>query len=76
MIIEKNIPKPDHRNAGRKRWPFMDMDVDDSVYFEPAENGGNIKGVIDASHNYGAYTKKKFVSRKQPCGGVRIWRVE
>jgi hypothetical protein len=66
MEINKNIPVPD-----RKKYPFCEMEKDESVFF----NSCIATKAKNASRVYGHRYNKKFTSRKQPCGGVRIWRV-
>ena len=68
MKIEKSIPIPSDRSA-QGSLPFMHMEVGDSVLCK------DIKMQAYA-HTYGHASGKKFTTRKQPCGGVRIWRVE
>lgn len=50
-----------------KSWPFADMDVGDDVL---TTHRGQAY-----CHVYGRHVGKKFKTRKQPCGGVRVWRI-
>ena len=36
--IEKNVPMPGRRSGHSPLWPWMEMEVDDSVFF-PAKKG-------------------------------------
>lgn len=68
MNIEKDVPIPDSEGRGAKpKHPFSKMDVGDSVLMQD-------KKMQVYCHVYGRQSGKKFVTRKQPCGGVRIWR--
>lgn len=64
------IPKTITRGAPSKH-PFAKMDVGDSVLVTE-----DAKKMQVYCHVYGRQAGKKFTTRKQPCGGVRIWRVE
>ena len=70
--IDKNIPQPD-RNAGKPPiYPFGEMDIDDSIFIGRNDK----KKAVSAAHVYAHRNGVKLKCRKQPCGGVRIWRVE
>lgn len=74
-MIEKNIPMPILYNgrAGRGSiYPFMEMEVGDSIFFEGQRNGGPAyQSAKQAQRRAG---DRKFVSRKEG-NGLRIWRV-
>ena len=71
MKIEKNIPVPESRGGGRK-YPFSEMSVGDSIFFE----GANSEGVeYNAAKVSGLRWGWKFRARSVD-GGLRIWRVE
>lgn len=71
--IESNIPFPKGTKPGKKaKYPFVDMNVGDSVFFEGARSGGKeylAAMAVSRSH------KKKFSGRSVD-GGLRIWRIE
>lgn len=71
--IEKDIPIP---LFGAKRiYPFAEMEVGDS--FVVAVNFLRDKGPIRAAaYEYAKYTGRKFKTRSQPDGSIRIWRTE
>lgn len=73
MEIDKGIPIPSGagRQGGRK-YPFADMEIGDSVFFEGSASYGKEH---NAARVYGRRTGKKFTARTTR-GGVRIWRVE
>ena len=76
MIIEKGLPVPPKRT----KYPFGEMGVGDSVFFQIDFFDGMSKQQL-AAHQYGRKHGMKFRSQKvrytdtQPAG-VRIWRVE
>ena len=73
MKIEKNIPSPKGQPCGRPAiYPFRDMEVGDSVYFEGERTGGN---AYSAAQMHGRGAGKRFRGR-QEGNGLRIWRVE
>jgi hypothetical protein len=65
-MIEENIPMPEPR----KTWPFKDMDVGHSVFFQGETTQGKA-GM--AARAYAQVSRKKFSARAVD-GGVRIWR--
>ena len=71
MKIEQNIPIPRRRDAGTSTYPFPDMNVGDSVFFEGQKTGGS---AYWAAMSVGRRTGKMFVGRGQD-GGLRVWRV-
>ena len=74
MKIEKNIPCPEARMGRKPKYPFADMAVGDSVFFDN-EPAGSMSLPAASAHNHGMRLGKKFSSRKDGRG-VRIWRVE
>lgn len=71
MKVSKSIPIPPGtgKTGAPPKHPFSTMEVGDSVLCDD-------KKMQIYSHGYGRSAGKKFTTRKQPCGGVRIWRVE
>jgi len=61
--IEKNVPTPTSRN----RYPFAEMEIGDSIL-------GKIS-MYNAARQHGRRYGRKFASRKQTNGDIRIWRV-
>ena len=70
MKIEKNIPVPESTRA--RKYPFLEMDVGDSVYFEGEKINGR---AYRAAMTTGRRWNQKFVARKEN-EGIRIWRAE
>lgn len=68
--IEKNIPMP----SLSSKYPFADMQVGDSVFFDNEPAGSQSKPVI-AARNFGSKNDMKFLSRSEGAG-VRVWRVK
>lgn len=71
-IISDNIPVPPDCKTGPDKYPFPQMEVGQSVFFEGARAGG--KEYL-AAQVVGYQKGWKFVSRKEGCG-LRIWRAE
>lgn len=72
--IDSDIPVPqkDSRPAGRKpKYPFREMKVGDSVFFDGATSSSNC---AIAAHNHGRRHGSKFSVRAEGSG-VRIWRI-
>ena len=77
MKIEKNIPIPDRDMSGlgrKTKYPFLDMEVGDSIFDDSADKIGKSKA-YPAANTWGKRRGIKFAAR-QVDGGVRIWRVE
>lgn len=72
MEVDKGVQIP-KSSGGNSKYPWPEMSVGDSVFFEVDFFTGVTKQQV-AAHKYGSYHGKKFMSRKQP-GGVRIWRI-
>ena len=70
MEIEKNIPVPQSTRA--RKWPFLDMEVGDSIYFAGEEVNGR---AYRAAASTGMRHNRKYISRRED-NGLRIWRKE
>jgi len=72
-VIEKNIPAPKVRKAG-KRYPFGDMEVGDSFnagVLSYADRGR----LSSAATQHAKYYGKKFTTRTDDDGNIRCWRI-
>ena len=67
--IEKNVPMDGAGN--RISWPWKDMEVGDSVFFDSPEIA---KKAQPGCHMYGRQSGKKFATRSSN-DGLRVWRV-
>lgn len=70
MKIEQNIPLPKHTTGRPPKYPFRDMEVNDSIEFK--------EGTVNASraaYMYGQRNDKKFTAIMTD-GVLRIWRTE
>lgn len=83
MKIDVGIPMPEDyffKGRGNRRsiYPFMEMNVGDSVFF-PSEMGFSKHGVHKA-YDYAKKIAKRSGDRhfrmRRVEGGIRIWRVE
>lgn len=74
MKIEKNIPMPPSKRGGPRKYPFADMSVGESAFFEN-QPAGSLSNPSVAAAQWGARNGRKFSARSID-GGVRIWRVE
>lgn len=74
MKIEKSVDMPSRRIRGGTKYPWPDMEIGDSVFFdnEPAGSQSNpsVSSKIWAMRN-----QVKFASRREG-NGVRIWRIK
>ena len=70
MKIDKDIPVPKSTRA--RKWPFLDMEIGDSVYFEDEEVNGK---AYRAASSTGLRHERKYISRRED-NGLRIWRSE
>lgn len=74
MKIEKGITPPRvFKGFGTTfaKYPFAEMEIGDSVFFEGQDNNGKARWAMDkVQQRHGL----KFTSAKQD-GGLRIWRV-
>lgn len=72
VMIDKNIPIPkDAGRKGRRKYPFYEMEVGDSVFFEGQTRTGNARNAAYAW----ARNNNKEVSVRSVQGGIRIWRI-
>jgi len=71
-MIEHCIPMP-YRGVGKGTsvYPFMEMEVGDSAFFEGQRSGGKAHSV---AKKYAQRSDYKFTC-KTVSGGIRIWRV-
>lgn len=79
MDIEKNVPFPDRarfngRGGRRSTYPFMEMEVGDSVFFPGAEKTAK-HPAYQAAKKYAQRSGDRKFSGVIVKGGVRIWRV-
>lgn len=73
MKIDKGIPLPEpQRGAHSLKYPFQQMEVGDSVFFEGQKIGDR---PYIAAKKCGRTKGRRFSGRNVE-GGVRIWRVE
>lgn len=71
MNIQSDIPmpsQPDHR----RKYPFMDMSIGDSVFFEGEPSKGKVS---NAARKVATRNDMHFVVRTE-TGGIRIWRTK
>jgi len=61
-------------SRGKPVYPFLEMDVGDSIFFEDEPRGSRSNPAV-SSRIHGARHGKKFSSRKEG-NGVRVWRIE
>lgn len=69
-IIEKGIPLPERAGTLNSIYPFHDMEVGDSVFYE-GEKGVKAR---TSAYTFSARRGFKFVARKEN-NGIRIWRI-
>ncbi len=81
MKIEKGIPIPEAgTGGGQNKWPWKDMEVDDSVYIDAGVDGYSREWhqkIGTAARQYGKKCQKpawKFTTRRE-VNGVRVWRI-
>jgi len=72
MEIEKGIPIPSSFTDARRKYPFVDMEVGDSVFF-PLEDFAERKKIAASAYGCGRDNNRKFTIRNVE-GGIRIWR--
>lgn len=76
MKVKSGIPIPD---TARRKYPFDQLEVNDSVEFDSTEDFERARRAAQA---YGRTHNLKFIARKGiqdgvPCGaGGTIWRAE
>ena len=72
--IEKGVKRPARKgHAAACKYPFVDMEVDDSFFVEG--DSGIINRVRSAATQYQRRHRVKF-SVRTVDGGCRVWRVE
>ena len=69
MKIENDIPVPVSTRS--RKYPFMDMQVGESIWFDEQVNGRAYRSALST----GTRHNLKFVARKENSG-IRIWRSE
>jgi hypothetical protein len=70
MKIETDVPLPESSRA--RKYPFLDMKVGDSVYFDDENVNGR---AYRAAMSTGRRWDQKYVARREGTG-LRIWRAE
>lgn len=70
-VIEKDIPVPAKKHAGRARtYPFDRMEVGDSIFV----NSGKGVSASRAAYLYGKKNGMRFTARLDDEKNARIWR--
>jgi hypothetical protein len=69
MKIETDIPGPVSTRS--RKYPFMDMQVGESIWFDEQVNGRAYRSALSTGSRHGL----KFIARKENSG-IRIWRSE
>lgn len=77
-MIEKGIPITDYtpymgRGGRMSSYPFMEMEVGDSVFF-PGPNKTAKHPAYQAAKKYAERAGDRKFSGRPDVGGVRIWR--
>ena len=70
MNIQKDVPMPTSKRS--RKYPFLDMAVGDSVFFDSEEVNGK---AYRAAMSTGTRHDLRFVARRED-NGLRIWRAE
>jgi hypothetical protein len=70
MKIETDVPLPESSRA--RKYPFLEMSVGESVYFDGEEVNGR---AYRAAMSTGRRHNQKYVARRED-NGLRIWRAE
>lgn len=82
-LIEKNVPVPaDGRRGPEPKYPFRSMEVGDSFVVPAGEakfskrsaDGRPVSRVSVATSGAGKRLGRRFVTRTNPDGSVRVWR--
>lgn len=68
MQIDTDVPIPMSKRS--RKYPFLDMSVGDSVYFEEEDINGK---AYRAAMSTGTRHDLRFVARRENKG-IRIWR--
>jgi hypothetical protein len=71
MKIEKNVNPPNQ--VGRKKYPFGEMEVGDSIFIASESSGGRSNPAF-AARCFRREKGWRFTARKEN-DGVRIWRI-
>lgn len=78
--IDKNVPIPKKKGAGRKeKYPFSKMEITDSFLIKcSSENLFKVQNTLNTSaHRYaGRCTPTKKFKTARMDGGIRVWRVK
>lgn len=77
LKIEKGIERSSTRLGTNSKYPFGDMEVEDSFFIakEEAFSRNGYCKVFSAASYFGKRNGKKFMTRAVE-GGFRVWRVE
>ena len=67
MKIENDIPVPVSTRS--RKYPFMDMQVGESIWFDEKVNGRAYRSALSTGTRHGL----KFIARKENSG-IRVWR--
>lgn len=67
-IIEKGIPIPSKSTRIAVKYPFKEMEVGDSIFFETLND-------VNGAYKVAKYQGVKVTAR-QVDGGYRVWRIE
>jgi hypothetical protein len=72
-MIENNIPPPlDRRQPGNLTYPWAKMNIGDSIVV----NADHITRARGAANQFKKYHRDwNYVTRLQPDGSLRIWRI-
>lgn len=78
-MIEKDIPITDYtpyrgRGGRMSSYPFMEMDVGDSVFFPGVEKTAK-HSAYQAAKKYAERSGDRKFSGRPDKGGIRIWRI-
>jgi hypothetical protein len=73
MKIETDVPLPESSRA--RKYPFLEMDVGESVYFDGEEVNGRAYRAAMSTGRVGVTIIWKYVARRED-NGLRIWRAE
>lgn len=77
MEIEKNIPIPKVKT--NRRWPFVEMEIGDSVLIKIDEYSRSKHQIIATTARSAGRTREprmEFTTRKQDDHSVRVWRIK
>ena len=70
--IEKNISVPKNNNVGRRRYPFNEMEIGNSILV----SASTAVSARNAAFSYARRNKPvKFTSMILSDGAIRIWRI-